>query len=203
MIICLEGINGAGKTTVAALLQSAWELRTSEPSERIDPSRFSAFGRAVNDAILSSTECHSVAEALAFAAARWDGLVALEANLDPSRLYVIERWAGAVEAYGLADRCSPSVISVLEDLLWSRASFSTVLVDVTGETADGRLRRMSGLNRFETRGSPYLETVRGFYLQWAQRRDVPIVSADVHAEVEQLPPVLAQLLEHAVSARSR
>ncbi|MFE7935700.1 hypothetical protein ACFU6S_44675, partial [Streptomyces sp. NPDC057456] len=112
--------------------------------------------------------------ALAFASARLHAADALTPA--PEDLVVLERWAGAVVAYGTVAGTDSLLLSALESVLSSSMVVDcTVVVDVPGETAAERLAVQTDTNRFETMGSDYLEQVRQSYLDWAGRRDCVIV----------------------------
>lgn len=178
MIICVEGVNGSGKSTFAEVLGAAWAEATGSLWTLVDPSQRTDFGRSVRQAVMDGDRIDAAAEALAFAAARLDGMADFLATAqaeEVQQLFVVERWAGAVWAYGRAELSDPAVSDLVEALLWQEMQVPTVLVDTVGETAHDRLRGMTDLNKFETRGVHYLDSVAGYYREWATRRDVPIV----------------------------
>lgn len=178
MIVCLEGINGSGKTALAQALADRWQARYGTPADVVDPVRHSAFGRAVWTAIMAADRLDAWAESLAFMSARLDGMADLLARYGPAsdRLCVLERYAGAVVAYGAVAGADEGVLQALESILTRGADIArTVLVDTPGVVAASRLARQTGKNRFETQGPGYLESVRREYLRWARSRGIPVV----------------------------
>lgn len=176
MILCLEGINGAGKSSFAGIVERVWRETTGGHARRVDPVQHTAFGRGVRKAIMDSQWVDADAEALAFAAARLDGITALRAQAtEPATLLVLERWAGAVAAYGRAEHGESGLVDLLETLLWERGGFPCILIDTPGGIAQGRLDNLTQRNKFETRGSSYLDAVGAHYREWASRRRVTVV----------------------------
>lgn len=185
MIVCLEGINGAGKSTLARLLTERWLAGGGELAEVVDATEASHFGQEVRSAIMNADGLNEWAENLAFASARIAGFATIAERFVgvPGRLCVIERWSGAVIAYGRAVGTSESILQFLESALMNSAAIDTMLlVDVSGEIAAGRLRQQADTNRFETKGDVYLERVRQEYLTWARGRGVRIIGGDLSIE---------------------
>lgn len=122
-------------------------------------------------------------EALAFAAARLQGAARLSAGLFGDELVIVERWSGAVRAYGAADGAHAPLIDVVANYLADMLPFdATVLLDLPGRVAEVRLAG-DDRNRFEDRGAEYLDRVRGTYLHWARDSNTPVVDSDRPLEV--------------------
>ncbi|MBO2461761.1 dTMP kinase [Actinomadura violacea] len=184
MIVCVEGVNGCGKSTLAAILVDMW---TRGQAVALDPVQHTRFGGALRSAIMAAESLGADAETLAFASARLHTATALAGQRCPParELVVLERWAGAVVAYGTVAGSSPFLLRALEAALAGALPVDvTVLVDVPGEVAAARLTQQTSTqaNRFETRGSAYLERVRRQYLAWASLRQVPVINGlqDLH-----------------------
>jgi thymidylate kinase len=176
MIICLEGINGCGKSTLAAAIAERWRAVGAGTPVLADLIRSTSFGRQVRTAIMSTSDLDVDAESLAFVSARLHGVSQLEGR-GRRDLIIFERWSGAVVAYGTAVAASPDLLDTLEGLLASALAVDfTYLVDVPGAVAARRLSEQTDTNRFETSGPEYLERVRQEYLKWAHERQVPVVS---------------------------
>jgi thymidylate kinase len=193
-IMCVEGVNGSGKSTFAGVLGTVWTEAGGSMWTLLDPAQHTQFGRSVRQAVMDGDRVDAAAEALAFAAARIDGMAGFLAtgtvpaaaptssgtlSMAPAQageqLLVVERWAGAVWAYGRADQCDQAATDLVEALLWRQLQLPTVLVDTAGEAAHNRLSGTTDLNKFETRGVAYLDSVAAYYREWAARRDVAIV----------------------------
>jgi thymidylate kinase len=173
VIVCLEGVNGCGKTTLAGALTSWW----SGPAEVADPVQATGFGRHVRSAIMDAAGLTADAETLAFVSARLDGATALD-GVAHDGLLVLERWGGAVVAYGSVAGSNPFLLNSLESVLAGALPVDlTILIDVPGTVAASRLASMEeAANRFETIGPDYLEHVRRSYLAWATMRHVPVIA---------------------------
>lgn len=169
MIVCLEGVNGSGKTTVARNLTRAWTARGGTAAH-LDPVQHTPFGRQVRAAIMAATDLDADAETLAFTSARLHAAPRMaELSQQPRSLVVVERWAAAIAAYGHVAGSAPALIEALETALTEALPIDHMfIVDTPGEEATRRLRSEPDPNRFETRGSAYLEKVRQAYLSWAR-----------------------------------
>ncbi|MBE1530369.1 dTMP kinase [Actinomadura algeriensis] len=181
MIVCIEGVNGSGKTTLATALAGMW---SHGHARTLDPARHTVFGDTLRTAIMAATGLTADAETLAFASARLHtaGILAADRCPPASDLVVLERWAGAVAAYGAVAGGSPFLLRALEGTLTGALPIDvTVLVDVPGDIAADRLRRLGDRNRFETQGPAYLERVRRQYLAWAALRQVPVINGQQKA----------------------
>ncbi|MFI0354261.1 dTMP kinase [Actinomadura sp. 9N407] len=176
MIVCIEGINGSGKTTLAHTLARRWPHGNAQA---IDPVLHTGFGATVRTAIMTTEALTADAETLAFASARLHTAAVLAADRCPPahQLIVLERWAGAVTAYGTVAGASPFLLRALEGALAGALPVDVpVLLDVPGDVAEERLRGLGTRNRFETQGPGYLERVRRHYLTWASIRQVPVIN---------------------------
>lgn len=166
MIICIEGINGSGKTTLARALLDQWPRGQAAAT---DPVQHTVFGQVVRTAIMAADQLTADAETLAFASARLHtaGALAPARCPPPMEMIILERWAGAVVAYGTVAGASPFLLRVLEAALTGALPVDvTVLLDTPGEVAEARVTRLGDRNRFETQGPGYLERVRRQYLAW-------------------------------------
>lgn len=181
MIICLEGINGSGKTSLAQTLIGCWIADGGRSAAKAEPVVSTQFGRDVRTAIMDTEGLNPEAEALAFAASRLQAAAGIRAA--DEALIVLERWAGAVVAYGNVAGTHPPLLSALESVLSAAVPVDyTILVDVPGSTADERLAVQSDTNRFETQGAAYLERVRQSYLDWSRTRECTVVSGQLPQE---------------------
>ncbi|GAA2451776.1 dTMP kinase [Actinomadura vinacea] len=198
MIVCVEGVNGSGKTTLAGALLGMW---TYGHARAIDPVQHTVFGDTVRTAIMAATGLMADAETLAFASARLHTAGMLAATRCPpmTELLVLERWAGAVVAYGTVAGASPFLLRALEGSLAGALPVDvTVLVDVPGDVAEARLKRLGDRNRFETLGGGYLERVRRQYLAWASIRQVPVINGQ--QDMATVAGQVARLISDRVAA---
>ncbi|MGH8010259.1 MAG: hypothetical protein ACREQ3_24965, partial [Candidatus Binatia bacterium] len=105
MIVVVEGINGAGKTMVARMLADLLSTDYRLRVDIADPALHTPFGRGIWSSIMETRDLGADAQLLAFASARLDGSAAIASLLrvSPRRVVILERWSGALEAYGLAE----------------------------------------------------------------------------------------------------
>ncbi|MBL4844324.1 MAG: hypothetical protein JKY65_02255 [Planctomycetes bacterium] len=192
MIVCLEGINGSGKTTLGNGLLAIW---AGGSACTIDPTQHTPFGRALRTAIMAETSLGADVETLAFASARLRTAEVLTSPAPEARdLVVLERWAGAVMAYGTVAGASPVLLEAVEQRLLSALPIDiTVLLDLPGGDAEARVNQLAERNRFETQGSGYLERIRRQYLAWASNRQVSVV--DGRQEVATIVELVAELMK--------
>jgi thymidylate kinase len=193
MIICLEGINGCGKSTLAAAVVDAWTQQKGCEAAVIEPVQLTAFGRAVRATIMQESALDAAAETLAFVSARLHACpqIRLQEVEAANKLIILERWAGAVVAYGRADGTDEAILLALEAALsGSLPVRNTFVLDVPGVVAAERLRAVSAANKFETRGHSYLDKVGRQYRRWAEDRNVPVLSGIGSSVPEQAERIL-------------
>ncbi len=196
MIVCVEGINGSGKTTLAGALLQGW---FHGRAQAIDPVQHTAFGKTVRAAIMAADALTADAETLAFASARLHTaeMLAPARCPPPGEMVILERWAGAVVAYGTVAGASPFLLRALEASLAGALPVDvTVLIDTPGEIAEARVARLGDRNRFETREPGYLERVRRQYLAWASIRQIPVING------QQDPATVAGQVTRLISQRA-
>lgn len=184
MILCIEGVNGSGKSTVAEALVRSLEA-LSRPAKRIDPANLTSFGKTVRRAILDTPadQLSADAEALAFTAARMQAAPSLKYE-EKFTTVVLERWAGAPVAFGKATGVDDALLDKLSALMTKAlAPDKVLLLDVPGKVAADRLANAPNKNRFETAGASSLEKIRQGYLAWARANNVPVVDGTAEREL--------------------
>lgn len=205
MIVVVEGINGAGKTTFSRHLVDVLTNRLSVDACLIDPIEATPFGVDVRGCVMNEKHLDPEAEALAFASARLHGaraIVDLHGGAQGS-VIVLERWTGALFAYGEADGVEPSLLQTLADMLQAALPVEQqLLIDTSGAIADDRLKTETETNKFETRGASYLERVGERYRSWARSEGHAIINCSgdrLHAQVERTAEEIARLFEMSAS----
>ncbi|HEV2703060.1 MAG TPA: dTMP kinase [Steroidobacteraceae bacterium] len=200
--ITLEGIEGAGKSTVAAYIKVWLEARgqpavlTREPggtplAERVRELVLKADGESIAPA----------AELLLMFAARSIHLANLiRPALARGEWVICDRFTDATRAYQGAGRgIDPASIEVLAQLVHADLTPDlTLLLDVPVNLGLARAQARRGpSDRFEQERAPFFERVRAAYLQLARAegarfcvvdagRDLPQVQASVAAALEAL-----------------
>jgi dTMP kinase len=171
--ITLEGIEGAGKSTLARALQQQLERRgvdvllTREPGGTPLAERMRALLLEPGDEAMGAT-----AETLLMFAARAIHLAnAVRPALAAGRWVICDRFTDASYAYQGAGRGVPTTLldqlaaAVHADLWPAR----TLLLDLPVEQGLARARqRASGADRFESEQRAFFERVRASYLQRAR-----------------------------------
>jgi dTMP kinase len=106
-------------------------------------------------------------------------------------LVILERWAGAIVAYGRAAGTSEQILAALEMALTTALPHcKSFLIDVPGVVAADRLRATNDPNKFETRGHEYLDQVGREYRRWASDRNVRVIDGSARSAMEQAELIL-------------
>jgi len=181
LLITLEGIEGSGKSTQAAL------LRDTLLSERIpvcltrEPGG-SPLAERVRDLILKEGEEPMApgAELLLFLAARAQHVArTIRPALERGEVVICDRFTDATVAYQGGGRTLPeSILTPLND--WATGGIKparTYLLDVPVELGLERAKRRTGdqPDRFEKESRSFFEAVRARYLDVARREPERIV----------------------------
>jgi dTMP kinase len=193
MLVTLEGLDGAGKTTCVEALRDADALAdavfTREPTD-------TWYGEAV-DRSIGDPEADPLAELFLYTAAHAAHLAdTVRPALERDRVVVSDRYSDSRYAYqgvSLAGRFEDPVAFVREvHQPWTRPPDATIYLDVDPETA---AERSGATNKFET--AEYLMSVRENYerlvaaepdrfVRVDATREAPAVRADVREHVESL-----------------
>lgn len=168
--ITLEGIDGAGKSTHLAWIES--HLRglgipvvvTREPGGTV-------LGERLRELLLNHP-MHPETEALLMFAARREHLEqVIQPALARGDWVISDRFTDASFAYQCGGRGVPEAkLEILEQ--WVHGGFQpdlTLLFDVSVEVARSRLPRGAGLDRFEQEQDLFFSAVRSAYLRRAER----------------------------------
>ena len=193
MLVTLEGLDGAGKTTCVEALRDADALAdavfTREPTD-------TWYGEAV-DRSIGDPEADPLAELFLYTADHAAHLAdTVRPALERDRVVVSDRYSDSRYAYqgvSLAGRFEDPVAFVREvHQHWTRPPDATIYLDVDPETA---AERSGATNKFET--AEYLMSVRENYerlvaaepdrfVRVDATREAPAVRADVREHVESL-----------------
>lgn len=202
MFFCLDGIDGAGKSTQVRLLASALTQRGHDVVVLRDPGS-TALGERLREILLHhhGTPIHRRSEMLLYMAARAQLVEeAIRPALAAGKLVLSDRYLLANVVYqGHAGGLNP-------DDVWQVGLVTvagvlprwTFVLDLPVAQAQARMQRPP--DRMEAQGSDYLERVRAGFLEEATRQPerIAIIDADrppaaVHAEL--LERTLAALAE--------
>src|SRR5262249_55330467 len=181
LLITLEGIEGSGKSTQAALLRDTL-LKARIPVSLTREPGGSPLAERVRDLILHSGEepLAPGAELLLFLAARAQHVArTVRPALERGEVVVSDRFTDATIAYQGGGRTIPEpFLASLND--WATGGIKparTYLLDVPVELGLERANRRTGdrPDRFERESGTFFEAVRARYLELARREPERIV----------------------------
>ena len=190
--ITLEGIDGSGKSTQAALLAEWLEAETGRPVLRtFEPGGWET-GQALRELILHGRIPDAATELLLFLADRKGHLaeVVLPA-LAAGQIVLCERYTDSTRAYQVGGRgVDPAFLEPLLAACDFPTPDLTIFLDLPPRTAAKRLADRGGGDRFEAGGLEFMERVARAYAEIARREsrrvlEVPAAGApeDVAREV--------------------
>jgi len=189
--ITLEGVEGAGKSTVARALQQALQQRGIEVLLTREPGG-TPVAEALREILLRRGAEHisAAAETLLMFAARAVHLDnAIRPALAAGRWVICDRFTDATYAYqGAARGVEPALIDQLAARvhadLWPHR---TLLLDLPVSTGLARVRERAGAaDRFEVQHQEFFERVRGSYLARAAADPARIRVIDARPSAEQV-----------------
>ncbi len=195
-VVALEGVNGAGKSSVAESIRNAY-VAAGRACITLDPAGRGRVGRVLRPRFVDAgTSVAPDLDSVFFAALRAEGALSLleDGSLTTDCTVVLERWSLALAAYGAADQADPSLVRELRAMLdRTLAADITVLLDCPGATAFQRSAVSGTRNRFEARGARYLDAVAAAYRRNALTGDVVVVDAsqDEHSTFASVRAALA------------
>ncbi len=181
-VIVFEGVNGAGKSTVMSTVK---DLLGSSPVTRClaaIPAQLGPIGQIFQGHFADlTTQSSADADAILLTALRLEGAKHLPDILGShdGGVVLFERWSVALAAYGRVDGVSSDLILELRAALARSLTVDlTILLDISGEIASRRLSEAGRTNRFEARGSTYLDAVAQSYRELCVEEDgVEVVDA--------------------------
>ena len=161
MIISVEGIDGAGKTTLVKALEKALREKGIEVEVFREPGT-TEVGEKIRD-ILKSTEIDPLTELLLFEASRRE-LVATRLKDTGKKVILIDRFSDSSTAYqGYGKGVDLKLIELLNEKVTEGIKPDlTILLDIDPDTA---LSRIGKRDRFEER--EFLQRVREGFLRIA------------------------------------
>ena len=198
--ITLEGVEGAGKSTVARALQSALQQRGAEVLLTREPGG-TPVAESLREILLrrGAEHINAAAETLLMFAARAVHLDnAIRPALAAGQWVICDRYTDASYAYqGAARGVDSSLIDRLAATvhadLWPAR---TLLLDLPVATGLQRARRRGGADRFEAQQQEFFERVRSAYLARAAADPARIRVIDAQpAEAEVSASALAAIAD--------
>lgn len=188
--LTLEGIEGSGKTTQAALLANALRKAGHAVTETREPGG-TPFAERVRDLLLdrATGPIGAQAELFLYLAARSDHVAErIRPALEKGEWVVCDRFSDATVAYQGYGR-GLNATRVAEFLAWIRGPEPdlTVLVDVPVPVGLARAARRGATNRLDREEEAFHQRVRGGYLALAAAapRRIAVVNGDRPVEMVQ------------------
>lgn len=166
MFVCLEGIDGAGKTTQTRLLVSALNDAGRPAIQVADPGT-TALGKAVREFVIDSdAPITPLAQMLLFSAARAELSQFIREKLAEGVIVVCDRWILSTLVY----QCDGNNIAPELVLNVFRATSIVpnlcIVLDLSPDSAEKR--RAPAKDRFESRPIEEKRQMRQAYLDYAQ-----------------------------------
>lgn len=198
--ITLEGIEGAGKSTIARFAREWLSARGVQALLTREPGG-TALAERVRDIVLQPgpEPIPSEAEVLLMFAARAIHLASLiRPALARGEWVICDRFTDATRAYqgggrGIAGALIEQLAEVVHGDLWPHC---TVLLDLPVPEGLRRARaRAAAVDRFEQEREPFFERVRQTYLQLAEREASRIRVIDASRPLDAVQREVATVLE--------
>lgn len=171
MLITLEGVEGAGKTTAMSVVTQHLRAHGRQVRETREPGG-TAIGESLREVLLHHSDAglNADTETLLLFAARSEHLEqVVRPALATGEVVVCDRFTDATYAYQGAGRgVGADRVAVLED--WVQGLLRpdlTLVLDVPVEQGRARAGRRSAPDRFERERDPFFERIRQAYLDRA------------------------------------
>ena len=200
-LICLEGGEGAGKSTAMAVIRNTLEQAGRKTISTREPGGTPA-AEKIRHLLLSNEtgDLDPITELLLMFAARRENVIQIiEPALVQGIDVICDRFTEASHAYqGGGRELGPEPVSRLADIVHPELKPDLVLLlDVPVEVGLQRIQnRKGGPDRFESDRGDFLERVRQTYLKRAQQQDYFAV---IDASADQAS--VAQQVRHALRER--
>lgn len=197
--VTLEGIEGAGKSTISKRIVDHLSLRGIEFTASREPGG-TAFAEKLRGLLLDpdNTGMDSITELLLMFAARADHLNRLiRPALETGRWVLLDRFTDATYAYqGGGRQVSRDLIAALETLVQGELRPDlTVLLDLPAAQGLQRSSTPAGTDRFENERLEFFERVRVAYLEQARREPERVRVIDATQPLERVSEEVVQCLE--------
>jgi dTMP kinase len=171
IFICLEGLDGCGKSTQAKILANWLKSLDKDVILTAEPTK-GPIGRFLRKIIQGKVEVAPLAEAMLFAADRCDHLEKLvKPALTKGKVVVCERYIYSSLAYQGARGVPEQTIRKLNEQFLR--PHLVILLDVPVDVALGRMKKRD-LDEFE-KNRKFQERVREIYLLLFKKEGLPIL----------------------------
>jgi dTMP kinase len=189
IFICLEGLDGCGKSTQAKILANWLKSLDKDVILTAEPTK-GPIGRFLRKIIQGRVEVAPLAEAMLFAADRCDHLEKLvKPALTKGKVVVCERYIYSSLAYQGARGVPEQTIRKLNEQFLR--PHLVILLDVPVDVALGRMKKRD-LDEFE-KNRKFQERVREIYLLLFKKEGLPILDGTLPV------PELAEKIKRLVT----
>jgi dTMP kinase len=197
--ITLEGIDGSGKSTMAAMLSEHLAKAGYDVVATVDPGGDDT-ARAIRELILGrNSEMTAMTELLLFEACRAQNVeVVIRPALERGAVVVSDRFSDSSLAYqGSARGLGMELVCRLNDIATGGLSPDlTVLLDLDPRMGLGRQTRV---DRIGSEGLYFHQRVREAYLQLAEAEPGRIVLVDASDDLDRVFRTVAEIVTDRVS----
>ena len=185
LFICVEGIDGCGKTTVAEALKRRLTAYQRPRVELVHNPGTSELGKRLRPIILDQDlDLTPTEQVLLYTTARHSLTPGIIAHLHDGGDVVADRWVLSTYVYqGMLEYADKSLIRWLHDRLVGVNPDVYIVLDVDPETGIHRKRNTDGrggmpLDRFEVRDLEWRTRLREAYLEAAENLGYPVVDGN-------------------------
>lgn len=186
LFITLEGADGSGKTTQAALLTERLKANGRDALLTREPGGGGPVAERIREMLLHGGDMAAITELLLFFAARAEHVAALiRPELDAGRIVVCDRYTDSTLAYqgaglGVNEQDILDLHRIATGDLWPDVTF---LLDLPSKTG---LDRQKDQNRMEERGLAFQQRVRDGFLTLAEANTNRFHVIDARAPVDEV-----------------
>lgn len=184
MLVVLEGLDGAGKSTVAALI--ADQLGDAILSAAPNPE--------YRELLFGGRKPAPAAELLLFLADMAQTCEDLAPDLDAGRIVIQDRWTGSTLAY----RAGRDLGGIpLDELIRAavRPADLVIVLDADLDILAGRVGARGGGNRYDEAGRAFREGIRAAYLDQAARSPGDHVVVDASRPADEVAEACLRIIE--------
>jgi dTMP kinase len=169
MFICLEGIDGAGKSTQAARLFAHYTAKKQLAELVADPGT-TRIGKAIRQILLDTDEpISTAAQMLLFSAARAELSQYIQDRIAAGYTVICDRWILSTLVYQVAlNEVDETLVYDIFDKTSIRPDVC-ILLDIDPERADKRKEHELRKDRYERVGLIEKQTMRYEYLNYANQ----------------------------------
>ena len=197
LLLCIEGLDGCGKSTHAKLL-ARWLRSRGHEVVLTDEPTDGPLGRFIKSVLREGEKLPAEVEALMFAGDRAQHVSSTIAPaLKAGKIVVTERYVLSSLAYQSARGVQISWLKKINR--YAIPADLTILIDVPAEEGMKRVKRTRELDAFE-RDLTFQKKIRSAYLRLSKREGMKVVNGK--RKIEGVQADIRELVEEALTCRS-